>query len=151
MYFMPTLRTPESKADIYPGRYVPLFTEYEVKRELDQSSLQIPALPPVNIVELIDSYRIELAIPGIEREELVAEASENILSISVLHKKTAAGEPGLFKVHEFEYSCFDKEIVLPENVDTEFVSAEYHGGVLSMHVPKAKRKSGSFHSTIVVY
>jgi HSP20 family protein len=135
----------------YPGSFVPLINEEEVAKAL--SLLEHPTIvtPPVNIVELGHSYKIEIAIPGIQRESLLLQGAVNVLSILVLniHGVHPAGEN--YQVHEFDYECFSREIILPENADLELAYAGYSNGILSVHVPKTASPSNKQHINIMVY
>lgn len=136
---------------VYPGEYVPLLREEEVREELKRSHKEAFNHPPVNVTELAQSYKIEVAIPGVKREEFLIQIDENILSVNVLHKKSMLPEVENFQLHEFDYECFDRNIILPENVDAEFVSAEYRSGILRLHLTKTNHPAKNFHTQIVVY
>lgn len=136
---------------IYPGEYIPLVKTETLSTELKkQSKSTVPRLP-VNIREHAEHFHIELAIPGLKREDFFITTKDNILSVAVLHKECGRGEPGSFRLHEFNYNCFKNNIMLPENVDTEFMVAEYKRGVLHLYVPKTEQAGRGLHTRIVVY
>jgi HSP20 family protein len=134
----------------YPGEYVPLLREEEVKEELKHSHAG-EIHPPVNITELADSFEVEVAIPGVTREEFFIYADKNVLSVFVLRQEAQIQKSKNFHLHEFDYQCFTRSIVLPENVDIEFACAEYKAGILHMYVPKMKQPAKNVHANIVVY
>ena len=136
---------------IYPGTYVPLMKEEEVISALNTSPKNELVLPPVNITELSDSYKIELATPGVKREDFLIHADENTLSIVAVHKQSANYSNEQFQLHEFNYTCFDRHILLPENADTEFTGAEYKEGILRFYVPKTDQPAKNLHTRIAVY
>lgn len=137
---------------IYPGQFVPLLNEVDVKEELKSSFAGSTVMhPPVNLTESEHSVKVEIAIPGVNREELVIYTDKNILSVCVAHKTAAMPEQDTFKLHEFTYNYFYRHIVLPSNVDAEFISAEYKAGILSLHIPKTKEPAKKLHNRIVVY
>ena len=135
----------------YPGGYVPLIKEEEMRRELKRSHEGKMLLPPVNIAELSDSFKVEVAIPGVKREDFLIHADGNVLSVFVLHKDCECPESDCFKLHEFNYECFDRPIVLPGNADTEFTCAEYKEGILHLYIPKTNKPVKNLHTKIVVY
>jgi HSP20 family protein len=136
---------------IYPGEYIPLFNTEEVWKELGHPQEGNMLLPPVNVTEFPDSFKIEAAIPGMKREDFLIDADNNVLSISVLHKEGRGGKKENFQLHEFNFNCFNRHVILPENADTEFVKAEYKNGMLTIYVPKIIKPSFNRHTRIVVY
>jgi HSP20 family protein len=136
---------------IYPGAYVPMIREEEVQTAIKFSNEGEKVLPPVNVTEFTDSYKIEVAMPGVKREDFLINADENILSVCAVHKQSALLEGERMNVHEFNYTFFDRHIVLPENADLEFTCAEYREGILRVYVPKTNHPAKKMHASIVVY
>ena len=134
---------------VYPGSYVPFLEDEEVEEVLNRPHRNEIVLPLVNVTELANSFKVEVAIPGVNREDFFIHANENILSVCVIHKDEEL--LGNVKYDTSDYECLDRDIVLPENADAEFISAEYKDGILCLHTPKSKRTNHNLHSTIVVY
>ena len=130
---------------------MPLFNEDELNEELKQLAAGDAILPPVNVNEAADSFTVEVAIPGVKREELFIHAVKNMLSVSVMQSEEKTNTNNKFYLHEFNYHCFDRHIILPEDVDTSFARAEYFDGMLNMYVPKTKQPVRNAHTRIVVY
>jgi HSP20 family protein len=136
---------------VYPGEYVPLFTGEEVKEELKKSREGIVVEPFVNVSEQENYCKIEVAIPGLQREDFLITIDRHILYISVLHKKPHPLKEEKFKLREFNYDCFSRYVILPENVETEFVTAEYKEGILTMYLLKTDHYSESSSIQVIVY
>jgi len=136
---------------IYPGAYVPLIKEEEIQSALKHTNEGEKILPPVNVTELADSYKIEVAMPGVKREDFLINGDENILSVCAVHKQSALLDGERISLHEFDYTFFDRHIVLPENADLEFTCAEYKEGILRVFVPKTNQPLKKMHARIVVY
>jgi HSP20 family protein len=136
---------------VYPGEYIPLIKAEELAEELKKQREGTAVQPLINIREKADCFHIDLAIPGLKREDFFITVNDNILSIAVLHKECGKIRQNSFQLHEFNYECFNRHIILPENADAEFVSAEYKEGVLRLYVPKADRPAKNPHARIVVY
>ena len=136
----------------YPGAYVPLFRETDVQ-QLINLSREFKTLPhPVNITENDEAYRIEIEIPGIERENIMLLADANTLSVIVT--KSTSPVPGRenFNHHEFDCDCFSHHISIAENADVEFSNAVCHSGMLHIYIPKSTTNSVSKGPiTIAVY
>lgn len=136
---------------IYPGGFVPLMNEAELQKEINHTFKTESILPPVIISELNDSYIIELTIPGINREDFLIHADDNVLSVCVLHKESCFPDIGKPNRSGFNYGLFNRRIQLPSNADTAFISAEYYAGTLRLNMSKTSRPVKNLHSTIVVY
>jgi HSP20 family protein len=135
----------------YPGNYVPLLREEQIDEELGHCQEGDMLFPPVNISELPGAYKLEVAIPGIRREEFLIHIDDNVLFVRVLHKNREEAGVQNFQLHEFNYVCFERKINLPANADPAFLSAEYKGGILQVIVPKAARPVDGPSIQVVVY
>lgn len=140
-----------SEYSIYPGDYVPLLTEKEISEEIVRTKQGEIVSPSVNIAESNGFYKIEIALPGVDRENFLVYADNNVLSVYVVPHNQSVGDPEKFRLHEFSCNCFERHIELPGDADTEFVSAEYREGVLRIYVPKTPEQSNVQHTRIVVY
>lgn len=140
-----------TSCSIYPGGYVPLLRPEEIDEGLRLCHEGQMLLPPVNITELPDSYKVEIAIPGLRRQDFLLHAKGNVLFVRVLHRDMGSKEVRHFQLHEFNYECFDRHITLPDNADPEFSSAEYKRGLLQIVMPKTNRPVKNEYNRIVVY
>ena len=149
---MTDLMTYHDECTIYPGAYVPVLNDDEVEKFVHQPHKVGVAFPPVNITELAGSFKVEVAIPGANREDFFINANDHKLSVSVLLKNRAL-RPGYSKRKRGDngYKCLNRDITLPENADPEFVSAEYKDGILCLYAFKTDKTNRPSHSTIAVY
>jgi len=103
-------------------------------------------LPSVNIKEVPDAFQIQVAAPGMKREDFKVELDNNILSISSERQdqNEENDKDGTFMRREFSYQAFERKFTLPEGqVEGEKIQARYVDGILQIHVPKkeeARRK-----------
>jgi HSP20 family protein len=96
-------------------------------------------LPAVNVRETNDDYRIEVAAPGMNRDEFKVELDNNVLTISSQHEDNheEQDEARNYTRREFNYQSFQRSFTLPENkVEGEKISARYVDGILHITVPK---------------
>jgi HSP20 family protein len=97
------------------------------------------SLPAVNVRETNDNYIIDVAAPGMKREEFKVELDNNVLTISSQkdQKQDQTEESGIYARREFNYQSFQRSFTLPENkVEGEKISARYVDGILNITVPK---------------
>ena len=92
--------------------------------------------PVVNILETPDGFRLEVAAPGLTKEDFQVNVVKDILTISA-QKETARTEDGI-KVHrrEFAYGAFERSFRLPETIDTDNVAATFNNGILYVNLKK---------------
>ena len=149
---MQTVNSNYPKNPAYPGEYTPIQNKFEMLvEELDRLQEE-PSTPPHNIYETSEYYNIELAAPGLEREDIFVAINVNgYLCISALHKDSERVEIGEYKKHTFNYECFNREFLLPETIDTDFVKAEYKKGILSFWFLKTEKPNTKRASIIIVY
>ncbi|WP_369410192.1 Hsp20/alpha crystallin family protein [Hufsiella ginkgonis] len=93
-------------------------------------------VPAVNIAETENHYHIELAAPGLKKEDFKINLEKNMLSISAENKSAAAGETKKYNRREYSYSTFVRSFTLPETVDHANIEAQYTDGILSVNVAK---------------
>lgn len=136
-------------ATIYPGKYVPAHNEADLQVALNLPHRGEMISPPANVTELADLYKIEVAIPGVDKGNFLVFADGNTLSVAVMNYPI--GKEENFKLHEFNFECFNRLIPLPKNIDVEFAHAEYRNGILCLNVPKASNTLVNQHTQIVVY
>ncbi|WP_306565114.1 Hsp20/alpha crystallin family protein [Flavobacterium lindanitolerans] len=101
-------------------------------------------LPSVNIKETKDTYEVEVAAPGLEKNDFKVTLDGNLLTISSEKENKQVSEQQNFTRREFSYQSFQRSFELPKNVvDEENISARYENGLLLLSIPKkeeAKQK-----------
>lgn len=92
--------------------------------------------PAVNIKEDETSYSLEVAIPGVKKEEVNIDLNKHVLTISSEHKEEKSEEKDEYSKREFAYSSFSRSFVLPEQVKEEEISARHENGIVYISIPK---------------
>ncbi|WP_299464243.1 Hsp20/alpha crystallin family protein [uncultured Microscilla sp.] len=93
--------------------------------------------PLVNISELNGDYLIEVAAPGLNKEDLKIDIDKQLLTVKAdVAKETNTEDATKYTRKEFGYSSFKRSFTLPESVDTQKVNAKYENGILSIHLPQ---------------
>lgn len=97
------------------------------------------ASPAINIIESDNDYKVEVAAPGMTKDDFSIKIDpENQLIVS-MEKKTENDEKdkkGKYLRREFSYSRFQQIMVLPENVEKDKIDAKVENGVLTIDIPK---------------
>ncbi len=95
--------------------------------------------PSVNVIELKDAFKIELAAPGLNKEDFNINVEKNVLTISAsIEQNDDEKIEGAYKRREFNYSSFKRSFNLPETVDKDAIGAAYESGVLNVTLPKVE-------------
>ena len=97
-------------------------------------------MPAANLRETDKEYAIELAVPGMKRDDFNIEIDEHTLSISCQKEENINEEKDNYKRREYNYSSFNRSFRLPETVMADKIKAQYDNGVLHITVPKAAQK-----------
>jgi HSP20 family protein len=96
-------------------------------------------LPAVNVQETNENFIIEVAAPGMKREDFKVELDNNVLTISSHQEESHEGRDGDYTRREFSYQSFQRSFSLPQNkVKGEEIKAEYVDGILQIKVPKTE-------------
>ena len=97
------------------------------------------SMPAVNVRESNDNFMIEVAVPGMKRDDFNVELDNNILTISSTKEDNheEKGRDGEYTRREFSYQAFQRSFSLPEaKVEGGKISAKYTDGILYVTVPK---------------
>jgi HSP20 family protein len=93
------------------------------------------SLPAVNIKEDENGFEVEVAAPGLSKEDFNVQVEHDVLTIS--SEKEVKEENTTYTRREFGYYSFKRTFTLPENaVDVDKVQASYKNGVLYILLPK---------------
>ena len=98
--------------------------------------------PAINVIENEKEYEVELAAPGLTKEDFQIQVdNEGNLQIA-MEKKTENKEGkkhGRYLRREFSYEKFAQTLLLPDDVDQEKIQAKMENGVLNVHLPKREK------------
>ena len=96
----------------------------------------------INVIETEKEYEVELAAPGLDKEDFrVHVDADNNLHIEMEKKaETKEGKKqGRFLRREFSYEKFQQTLLLPDDVDAEKIEAKVEKGVLMVTIPKKEK------------
>ncbi len=110
----------------------------------DNSWMERPTYtaPAINVIENEKEYEVELAAPGLDKDDFKVHVdAEGNLHIEMEKKnETKEGKKhGRFLRREFSYEKFQQTLLLPEDVDSEKIEAKVEKGVLNVILPKKEK------------
>lgn len=97
----------------------------------------VPA-PAADVYETEKEYVFEVDAPGFEEKELTVEVADHALLVKGEHAKEKETEEKAFRLHERLEKTFERRFELPPEAEPTKIAAEFAGGVLTIHAPKAK-------------
>lgn len=128
---------PRNNNKVFKSSYNDLFDSIFNTDQFLSKSL-INRTPAVNIFENEDKFMIEIAAPGLEKEDFKINLEQDQLSISASKSdvQTEENNTGAYNRREFSFSEFTKTFTLPETADSNKIDAEYKNGILYVHIAK---------------
>ncbi len=105
---------------------------------VDENSGDIPA---VNIKEENDKFVLEMAAPGMNKDDFKVNLDNYQLTISSEQKKEKKEKEDNYTRREFVYSSFSRSFTLPKTIDVEKIKADYKNGILSLTLPKKEEEA----------
>ena len=108
------------------------------------SDRMMARVPAVNISESKDHYHLELAAPGLKKEDFKLSLERNVLNISVERSSDDGIQERNYNKREFSYSSFVRSFTLPDAADENGIEAKYVNGVLCVDI--AKREEAKMQS-----
>jgi len=96
----------------------------------------VSKVPAVNIAETENEFHIELAAPGLKKDDFKISLEKNVLSVSAEKKTENVEEGKKYSKREYSYNSFVRSFTLPETADHAKIEAEYNDGILKLNVAK---------------
>jgi HSP20 family protein len=114
-----------------------LFEDLLNQNVVNQERFTVPA---VNIIEEENSFKIDLAAPGLKKDNFKIEVDNNKLTVTSEVESKKHIKKDNFTRKEFDFSSFTRTFALTENIDVDGIKASYKNGVLSIVLPKKEEK-----------
>ena len=93
--------------------------------------------PAINVVEEDNAYKVEVAAPGMTKDDFNVHLDEDDQLVITMEKKNETkDEQKKYLRREFSYSKFQQAMILPEDVDKTKISASVTDGVLTIELTK---------------
>lgn len=114
------------------------FSDFFENGVIDRVSAKAPA---INVIEDENRYRLELAAPGLTKDDFKVHVNKEGNLVIEMEKKREEEEKdekkeGRYIRREFAYTKFHQTLILPENAEKDKIEARVENGVLNVTIPK---------------
>ena len=116
-----------------------IFNDFFDTNWMDRMNATAPA---INVLEDENGYELELAAPGMTKEDFKVQLNDDGNLVIEMEKKQDEKQEkrhGHYLRREFSYSKFQQTMLLPEDADKEKISAQVEHGVLNVNIPKIQK------------
>lgn len=121
----------------YNNQWVPdVFNDFFDNDWMVRSNATAPA---INVLETENSYELELAAPGMTKEDFKVTLDNDGDLVINMEKKQEEKRHGHFLRREYSYTKFQQTMLLPDDADREKIDAKVINGELKVSIPKIKR------------
>ncbi len=104
--------------------------------------------PAVNIFETNDGYHMEIAAPGLSKEDFTINLEKNVITISAEKEVTETDRK--VKRREFNFGKFSRKFTLPNTVNIQAISAKHENGILILALPKKEEAKDASPRTVEI-
>jgi len=94
------------------------------------------SMPAVNVVENKNEFMIDVAAPGLEKDDFIIDLHNNLLTISSEKESKREEKEEKFMRREFSYTSFKRSFSLPDTADVDKITATHKHGILHIAIPK---------------
>jgi len=99
-------------------------------------------MPAVELVEADGEFVLTAEIPGMGKEDVDISIEDGVLTFKGEKKFEHEEERDRMHIRERQYGAFQRSFTLPRNVEAQKIKAEYHDGVVRVHLPKGPEAKG---------
>ncbi len=97
--------------------------------------------PSVNIIENDNSFVLEVAAPGVKKDEFKINLDNQVLTISREVEEAKEENTENYTRREFVYGNFSRSFTLPKSIKFDTITADYNEGILSISLPKKEEEA----------
>ena len=111
-----------------------VFNDFLSNNDMNRTSATAPA---INVLESEHSYTVELAAPGLTKDDFdVNINADGDLTVRMEKNSKEEETQGRYLRREFAYSKYEQTLILPDDVDKEKIAARVADGILTVELPK---------------
>ena len=113
--------------------------EFNGVRDPDSMPKSSATAPAINVIESDTDYTVELAAPGLKKEDFnvnINDDGNRVIKMEQKNEQEDADKNRHYLRREFSYSKYEQTLILPDDVEKDNISAKVEHGVLTIALPK---------------
>ncbi len=122
--------------DYVPSTFNGFFNKFFNDQQLADPNKEVKFLPNVDVIEKDKSFELQVALPGMKKEEVELHIADNLLTLKGERKLKDEKQEGRYYSFETQYGTFKRSFKLPKNVDQTKVDASFTDGILIISLLK---------------
>ena len=111
------------------------FLEGGLRRRTEEAGEWLPSL---NVAETKNELVVKAEVPGMDPKDIDISLSDGVLTIKGEKKQEKEEKEADYHLVERSYGVFTRSIPLPQEVESDKISASYKGGILKITLPKSE-------------
>lgn len=130
-------------------RWLPsIFNDFFDTNWMEKANATAPA---INVFESDNNYKVEVAAPGLTKEDfnIKIDESNNLVISMEKSQEEEKKEEGSYLRREFSYSKFEQRIILPDNINLDGINAQVENGVLLIEIPKITEEEAQKNEKLI--
>jgi HSP20 family protein len=97
-------------------------------------------VPAMDLVETEDQLVLKADLPGLGHDDIDIEVKDRVLTVAGERRaEHEQNSEGFYRV-ERAFGQFSRSMTLPDGIDAEQISADFHDGVLEVRIPKPEQR-----------
>ncbi len=94
--------------------------------------------PAMDALETEKNFELSFSLPGFEKDDITVSVKNNVLTLRATKAEVKEDEGPKYLTREIAQGSYERTLELPENVNSDKISAEYKSGILTLSIPKTK-------------
>ena len=123
----------------YEQNWLPeIFNDFFANDWMNRTNATAPA---INVIEDEKDYKVEVAAPGMKKEDFNVNVTDDNYLVLTMEKKNETKDEDKKRKYlrrEFSYHKFEQSLALPEDVNKDEIKASVNDGILTIEIPKVK-------------
>ncbi len=135
---------PRRRNAFFPAHFDAFFNE------VAKNNTFVNQKPAVNVSETSEAFILEVAVPGLKKEDITLKVEKEALVISATKEEKSEETKEHYTRREFNFSNFERRFQLNDTVDAENIKANFANGILNIVLPKVVEEEKETNREIVI-
>jgi len=126
--------------DFVPSTFNGFVNRFFNDQQMKNVNDDVKFLPNVDVIEKESAFELQVALPGLKKEDVELHIADNVLTLRGERKLENEKKEGRYYSFETQYGTFKRSFKLPKNVDQTKVDASFEDGILKIKLLKIDEK-----------